>query len=57
MALIEQENQVLKKLQSHITLQIPYPFHGYTLISAVSAERANLSLPQHIASLKPLAEF
>jgi hypothetical protein len=53
-ALIEQENQELKKLQSHITLQIPYAFHGYTLISA---ERANLSLPQHIASLKPLAEF
>lgn len=69
-ALIEQENQVLKNLQSYITLQIPnpefighpskdfpYPFHGYALIPGVAAERADLTLPQRIASLKPLTEF
>jgi|ERR1043165_4791590 aminoglycoside phosphotransferase (APT) family kinase protein len=58
-ALIEQENQVLKNLQSCITLQIPnpefighpskdfpYPFHGYTLIPGVAAERADLTPSQ-----------
>lgn len=69
-ALIEQENQLLNHLQSHLTLQIPnpqfigrpgkdfpYPFHGYKLIAGISAERADLTMSQRIASLKPLAKF
>lgn len=69
-ALIERENQALKQLQSRLTLNIPnpqfighpnknfpYPFHGYLLITGISAEHADLTLPQRIASLKPLALF
>ena len=68
--LIEQENKLLKHLQSYFELQIPNPiftgrlseeypyhFHGYPLIKGVSAEEALLTSQQRFASLQPLALF
>ncbi|MES2142391.1 MAG: phosphotransferase [Pseudomonadota bacterium] len=68
--LIEQENKLLKHLQSYFTLQIPnpiflgrsseeypYSFHGYQLIKGLPAEEALLTSQQRLASLQPLALF
>lgn len=68
--LLEQENKLLKHLQSRLTLSIPnpqfigqpsptfpYSFQGYMLIQGVAAERARLNLAQRQASIQPLAIF
>jgi len=68
--LIENENNLLKNLQSRFevtipypeyigqpTTRYPYPFHGYSLIKGISGCHAQLNNQQRIANLPALAHF